>query len=145
MYTTNLGLHTPAPPSFAFSMKFGPLPMSVMAPMIASMKVNVASLKRWCDHGFLAATELADFLAVRRVPFRTAHGVVRKIVHYCQTRGVRLSQLSLNELRDFHSKFDAKALDVLSPEKVVRAKTSYGGTSPASVQRQIAKLRRSLP
>ncbi len=116
--------------------------LSVMAPMVGSMKVNTDRLKHWCDYGFLAATELADFLAERGVPFRTAHGVVRKLVSYCQRKGVRLDQLSLLELKVFHSQFDKEALSLLEPEKVVRAKTSYGGTSPASVQRQIAKLRR---
>jgi argininosuccinate lyase len=118
--------------------------LSVMAPMIRSMKVNAHAMKRWCDEGFLAATELADFLAVRGVPFRAAHGVVRQIVRFCQSKGVRFDQLSLEELRRFHSVFDEKALAVLTPERVVRAKTSYGGTSPASVRRQIAKLRRAL-
>lgn len=118
--------------------------LSVVAPMIGSMKVNVARLKHWCDYGFLAATELADFLAERGVPFRSAHGVVRQIVNYCQKKGVRLDQLTLLELKVFHSGFDAEALTLLAPEKVVRAKTSYGGTSPASVKRQIAKLRRLI-
>ncbi len=118
--------------------------LSVMAPMMGTMKVNVATLKHWCDYGFLAATELADFLAERGVPFRTAHGVVRKLVAYCQSKGVRLDRLSLSELQQFHPKFDAHALDLLAPEKVVRAKTSYGGTSPASVARQISKLKKLI-
>ena len=118
--------------------------LSVMAPMVASMKVNTKKLLAWCDHGFLAATELADFLAEAGVPFRTAHGIVRKIVAYCQLKEIRLDELGLPELRRFHEKFDLRALDLLSPEKVVRAKTSYGGTSPASVRRQIQKLKRSL-
>jgi argininosuccinate lyase len=118
--------------------------LSVMSPMIASMKLNENSIKQWLDRGFLAATELADFLAERGVPFRAAHGVVRQIVLYCQSKGVRFEQLSIEELRRFHPEFDRTALALLSPEKVVQAKTSYGGTSPASVQRQMEKLRRSL-
>lgn len=116
--------------------------LSVMAPMVGTMKVNVERLKHWCEYGFLAATELADFLAERGVPFRTAHGVVRRVVSYCQRKGVRLDQLSLLELKVFHSRFDKEALSLLEPEKVVRAKTSYGGTSPASVRRQIKKLQK---
>ena len=115
--------------------------LSVMAPMIRSMEVNTLTMKQWCDHGFLAATELADFLVRNGVPFRTAHGVVRQVVAYCERRKVRLDQLSLLELKIFHSAFDAEALSLLDPEKVVRAKKSDGGTSPESVRRQIAKLR----
>jgi argininosuccinate lyase len=118
--------------------------LSVMAPMIRSMQVNTLTMKQWCDHGFLAATELADFLARKGVPFRTAHGVVRQIVAYCERRKIRLDQMSLLELKVFHSAFDAESLSLLAPEKVVRAKKSDGGTSPESVRRQIAKLRRLL-
>jgi argininosuccinate lyase len=67
--------------------------------MIRSLKVNTASLKRWCDVGFLAATELADYLAGKGVPFRSAHGVVREIVRYCREKGVKFDQLSIGELR----------------------------------------------
>lgn len=115
--------------------------LSVMAPMVRTMQVNTLTMKQWCDHGFLAATELADFLARKGIPFRTAHGVVRQIVAYCERRKIRLDQLSLLELKVFHSAFDAESLSLLEPEKVVRAKTSDGGTSPQSVRRQIAKLR----
>lgn len=118
--------------------------LAVMAPMIGSIKLKTATIKRWCETGFLAATELADFLANKGVPFRAAHGVVRDVVRYCQQKGVKFDQLSIKELREFHPKFDAKALFLLTPEKVVRAKTSYGGTSPASVQRQLEKLRRAV-
>jgi argininosuccinate lyase len=118
--------------------------LSVVAPMVASMKVNTETLRRWCEHGFLAATELADFLAERGVPFREAHGIVRRIVRYCSMKASRLDQMTLAELKEFHAAFDASALDLLSPETVVRAKTSYGGTSPASVQRQITKLKKLI-
>ncbi len=118
--------------------------LSVMAPMVGSVRVNVNSMKKACQLGFLAATELADYLAERGVPFRAAHGVVKDVVRYCQVRGVRFEQLSLDELKRFHASFDRNALNILTPEKVVRAKTSYGGTSPASVRRQIRLLNRSL-
>jgi argininosuccinate lyase len=118
--------------------------LSVMAPMIASLQIKEQNLKRWCSVGFLAATELADFLAESGVPFRSAHGIVRKIVASCEERGIHFDQLTLPELKKFHPRFSGLALSLLSPEKVVRAKTSYGGTSPASVRRQILKLRRSL-
>ncbi len=118
--------------------------LSVMAPMINSMTLKEHIIKLSLERGFLSATELADFLAVRGVPFRAAHGVVRQIVAYCHEKGVRFNQLSLQELRRFHPMFDKTALGLLTPETVVRAKTSYGGTSPKSVERQLSKLRRSI-
>jgi len=118
--------------------------LSVMAPMIASMTLHERHIKLWLERGFMAATELADFLAKRGVPFRAAHGIVRQIVAYCQTRGVRFDQLSLEELLRFNKFFDKTALDLLNPDSVVRAKTSYGGTSPRSVEKQLEKIRRSI-
>jgi argininosuccinate lyase len=118
--------------------------LSVMSPMVGSMTLREVHIRQSLERGFLAATELADFLAVRGVPFRAAHGVVRQIVAYCQNKGVRFNQLSLEELRRFHALFDKKAIALLTPENVVRSKTSYGGTSPQSVERQIQKLRRSV-
>lgn len=115
--------------------------LGVMAPMIASMVIHIEVMERACDQGFIGATELADYLTVRGVPFRFAHGVVRKIVSYCQAKGVRFDQLSVEELKRFHKKFDFNALQLLTPQKVVAAKTSYGGTSPQSVSRQIKKLK----
>jgi len=118
--------------------------LAVMAPMLNSIRVNTDSMRQWCKKGFLAATELADFLAEKGVPFRAAHGIVATIVAYCQKRGLSLEQISLEDLKVFHPKFSREAIGLLTPEKVVRAKTSYGGTSPASVRRQIAKLRRLI-
>lgn len=118
--------------------------LSVMAPMVGSMRINVHRMERSCRFGYLSATELADYLAARGVPFRAAHEIVQQIVAYCQSKGVQFDQLSLSELRHFHPRFDADALAVLTPQKVVRAKTSYGGTSPSSVERQLKKLKVAL-
>jgi len=118
--------------------------LSVLAPMIDSMVIDSMRMRVACDSGFLEATELADFLAERGVPFRVAHAVVRRIVLFCQQKGVRLVELSLAQLKNFHPKFNEDALEILTPERVVSAKKSYGGTSPASVKHQIRTLRRLL-
>ena len=116
--------------------------LGIMIPMIKTMKVNEEKMKAWCDHGYLAATEMADFLVNRGVPFRSAHGVIQALVRSCESRGKRLDQLTLKELQKFHTRFNPSVLAILKPEKVVQAKKSYGGTSPESVRRQIDKLRR---
>jgi argininosuccinate lyase len=118
--------------------------LSVMAPMVASIKINGAQMQLGCQEGFLEATELADYLTKRGVPFRAAHGVVHQIVLYCQKKKIKFKDLSLPVLKRFHAKFEPGVFDVLTPEHVVRAKSSYGGTSPASVKRQIKKLKSLL-
>lgn len=118
--------------------------LSIMARMIQTLKVDEAQMRHQCDQGFLEATELADFLAQQGVPFRLAHGTVRKIVLYCQKQKIRFRDLSLDTLKKFHKKFSPQVLKVLTPDAAVRAKQSYGGTSPQSVKNQISKLNRLI-
>jgi argininosuccinate lyase len=112
--------------------------------MIATLTVRADRMRAACDQGFLAATELADYLTEKGVPFRQAHGVVKRVVAYCEAQRIRLDELTLEELRRFDAAFDAGALRVLSMEQVVRVKSSAGGTAPPQVRRQIARLMRLL-
>jgi argininosuccinate lyase len=93
---------------------------------------------------FLLATELADFLASRGVPFREAHRVVGQLVASCEARGGNLSLLSLEDLQAAHPAFDAEALAWLEPEAAVERRTSTGGTAWCEVQRQLEVLRGTL-
>jgi argininosuccinate lyase len=93
----------------------------------------------------LLATELADFLASRGVPFRDAHHVVGRIVRDCETRGIGLDALGVDGLQAFHPAFDADALEWLEPESAAERRTSRGGTAWCEVTRQIGLLRQSLP
>jgi len=93
---------------------------------------------------FLLATELADFLASRGVPFREAHRVVGQLVATCEQQGGNLSLLTLDVLRGAHPAFDADALAWLVPEAAVERRTSFGGTAWCEVQRQVDVLRGTL-
>ncbi len=93
---------------------------------------------------FLLATELADFLAQRGVPFREAHRVVGQLVASCEQRGGDLSLLSLEDLQAAHSAFDAQALAWLEPEAAAERRTSHGGTAWCEIERQVAQLRVTL-
>ena len=92
----------------------------------------------------LLATELADFLASRGVPFRDAHHVVGRIVRDCESRGVGLDALGVDGLKAFHDAFDATALEWLEPESAAERRTSRGGTAWCEVTRQVGLLRQSL-
>lgn len=118
--------------------------LQILSPMMKTMKVNAGRMKKVCDAGFPAATELADFLVKQGVPFRSAHGVIQALVKWCDKKEKRLDQLTPKELKKFHSRLDESALAILKPEQVVRAKTSHGGTSPESVRHQIQKLSRLI-
>ncbi len=118
--------------------------LAVATPMIATMVVREERMRSLCDRGFLAATELADNLTEKGVPFRTAHGVVKRIVAYCEGQPIRLDELTLEELQRFDAAFDEGTLRVLSVDQVVHVKDSIGGTSPRRVRAQIAQLKSRL-
>ena len=100
--------------------------LAVAGPMIATMVVRAERMRALCDRGFLAATELADYLTEKGVPFRSAHGVVKRVVAYCETQRIRLDELTLEELQRFDDAFDAGALKRLSIDQVVHVKDSEG-------------------
>jgi argininosuccinate lyase len=118
--------------------------LAVAGPMIATMTVRADRMRSLCDRGFLAATELADYLTEKGIPFRTAHGVVKRVVAYCEGQRIRLDELTLEELRRFDARFDPGALRVLSIDQVVHVKDSYGGTSPRRVREQLVKLKKLI-
>ena len=116
--------------------------LAVAGPMLATLTVRADRMRALCDRGYLAATELADYLTEKGVPFREAHGVIKRLVAYCESRPIRLEELTLEEVRRFHPSFDAGALLRLSIDQVVHVKDSEGGTSPRRVRQQIARLKR---
>lgn len=93
---------------------------------------------------FSLATELADLLASRGVPFREAHEVVGGIVRWCEEQGGNLTLLTAEIARGFHDAFPEDLGDWLDPRAAVERRTSLGGTAWSEVQRQVDELRRRL-
>ncbi len=118
--------------------------LAVAGPMVATMVVRADRMRSLCDRGYLTATELADYLTEKGTPFRTAHGVVKRVVAYCEGQKIRLDELTLEELQRFDASFDSGALNVLSVDQVVHVKDSEGGTSPRRVRQQISQLKRLM-
>jgi argininosuccinate lyase len=90
---------------------------------------------------FLLATELADWLVTKGVPFRDAHHVAGRIVATCEARRTDFRHLTVEELRTFHPLFDADALRWLDPEAAIERRASYGGTATPEIRRQAEQLR----
>ncbi len=88
-----------------------------------------------------AATEIADYLAAKGMPFRDAHHVSGEIVRYAESNGKGLNELTLTEMLPFSALIADDLLPLLTPQAVVAAKTSRGGTAPARVAEQLAKAR----
>jgi argininosuccinate lyase len=112
--------------------------------MLATMTVNAGAMRAGAQGGFMAATDLADFLAERGVPFRDAHEVVGRLVLAAEKSGRSLEELTLDELREASPAFDEAALEALKIENVVARRTSEGGTAPLRVAEQLASAERAL-
>jgi argininosuccinate lyase len=115
------------------------LAIAAMTGMVADMTINVAKMKQAAGAGFSTATDLADWL-VRKVglPFREAHHVTGHAVALAESKGCGLEGLSLAELQAIHPAITKEIYDVVTVEASVASRTSYGGTAPAEVRRQIA-------
>lgn len=118
--------------------------LSAVTGMVATMQVNADVMLAGAQGGFMAATDLADFLAARGVPFRDAHEIVGKLVLTAEKSGKTLQQLTLSELQEASSIFDESALEVLKIETVVARRTTEGGTAPQRVAEQLALVEATL-
>jgi argininosuccinate lyase len=94
--------------------------------------------------GFALATELADFLAARGIPFREAHRAVGKLVRRCEELGVSLEVIPQEELAAAHPALPDLPRELLTPQGSVANKKSPGSTSPGSVEAQLQEARRFL-
>jgi len=112
--------------------------------MIATMKVNADRMLQACQEGFLNATDLADYLVVKGLPFRKAHEVVGAVVRHAIEKRSRLEDLSLKELRGFCDLIEDDVFEVLPIERCVARRTSQGGTSPEVFPPQVERARSGL-
>lgn len=118
--------------------------LSVTAGMLATLKVREERLTQAVRQDYSNATDLADYLAKKGVPFREAHEIVGKAVLHCIQQGVFLVDLPLEVYRQFSSLIDDDIYTAIAPETCVAGRTSFGGTAPAEVQRQISMGRALL-
>jgi len=119
--------------------------LSVTAGMWADLTVNRERYAEALRGDFLLATELADFLVGRGVPFRDAHHAAGQLVRWCEQRGSDLTALTVEILQHHHPAFTAEALDWLDPAAAAERRRSRGGTAWSEVQRQVGLLRQTLP
>jgi len=118
--------------------------VDMMYNMITTMTVNKERMLGVMDKGFINATDLADYLVTKDVPFREAHGVVGSVVKYCIAENLKLEDVPLEMMKQFSDKIDEDVYAVLSIEMCVERRNSYGGTSPSSVDVQIVNARESV-
>ena len=118
--------------------------LAVMTPMLATMRVNRENMKKAAEGGFIGATDLADYLVGRGLPFRSAYKISGGIVAYCIANGKTLETMTLSEYRAHCDLIDEGVFEAVDLLTCVRRRTSEGGTSPSSVAAQVAAAREVL-
>jgi len=118
--------------------------LAALTGMIATLHVNADAMRAGAQGGFMAATDLADYLAAKNIPFRDAHEIVGRIVLHAEKTGQTLPQLTLDTLRTFSPAFDEDALNATALDAVVARRTTEGGTAPARVHEQLAQAEHLL-
>lgn len=118
--------------------------LQLFAPMVATMKVNTDRMRQAVNQDFSNATDIADYLVNKGLPFRQAHEVIGKTVLYCIQNKKYLLDMSIEEFKTFSSLFESDIYQVLQPEQVVNARNVYGGTASNQVTEAIANAEQVL-
>ncbi len=118
--------------------------LQVFAPMIATMKANTQNMKRAAQTGFINATDLADYLVKKGLPFRSAYKISGQLVALCIQQNTVLEELPLATYKEFSHLFEEDLYNDIDLVTCVEKRISEGGTSTASVKAQIAYVREVL-
>ena len=116
----------------------------VTTTVLRNLRVNEQRSREAATHGYMNATELADYLVRKGMPFREAHETVGRIVMHAIDRGVELNELPLADLESFSALMDQDVFESLSLENSLATKSQIGGTAPERVAEELKSARRRL-
>jgi argininosuccinate lyase len=117
--------------------------LKVFQGMLGGLILNVDQVSRLAGESYMLATDLADYLVGKGVPFREAHGVMRRLCAYCEANGKELQELALEEYRQFSESFDEGVYEITALASVV-ARNNPGGTAPGRVAEGLEQARQVL-
>ena len=118
--------------------------MEIASGMLETMTVNADAMLAQAGKGFTAATDVADYLAKKGMPFRDAHRVVGELVLYCEQHGKGLEDLTPAEFKAASDLFEDDIAQDLDPVGIANARNTYGGTGRAAVEAQLAEAKAAL-
>ena len=118
--------------------------LKVFGDLLGGIEVNAKAMREAAEEGYATATDLADYLVKKGLPFREAHEAVAKAVKFAEERGCDLAALKLPELQQFSPLIANDVFAALTLEGALKARSHIGGTAPARVKAAIAKGRKSL-
>ena len=118
--------------------------LGVFAPMVKTMTVKAENMSKAAQEGFINATDLADYLVKKGLPFRSAYKISGRIVAACIEQGCVLEEMPLSQYKTFSDCFEKDLYDAISLRTCVEKRISEGGTSLSSVEKQIAWVKQFL-
>ena len=118
--------------------------LQVFAPMIDTLTANTANMRLAAQKGFINATDLADYLVKKGLPFRSAYKIYGSLVAYCIANNTVLEELSLDTYKGYSELFDTDLYEAIDLMVCVEKRISQGGTSVSSVEQQIKYVREML-
>ena len=116
--------------------------LKVFKGMLVTVRFNTSRMEASAKNGYMNATDCADYLARKGLPFRECHEVIGRIVLGCIKKGCAIEDLSLSELKEYSPLFEEDIYDMITPEACIRSKRSEGSTSFESVRKQLDKIRK---
>lgn len=118
--------------------------LEVLTEMIRNMKFKFENMKKALTDGFITATDLADYLARKGMPFRQAHEVTGKIVAYAERKGKELLKLSMSELQMFSDLLEEDVFEFITIEGSISSRKSYGGTARENVLKMVEEAKKEV-
>lgn len=117
--------------------------VNIFTEMIATMKVKEENMERAAKYGYMNATDAADYLVTKGIPFRDCHEIIGRIVLYCINKGIAIEEMSMEEFKSFSDQFDMDIYDKIAIRSCIKAKRSQGSTSFDSVKQQLADIKKA--
>jgi argininosuccinate lyase len=118
--------------------------LAIMAELLGNISFRTGRMEEATKTGCITATDLADYLVLHNVPFREAHGIVGRAVAVCIAKGCELTDLTLDEIREFSPVIDKDVFEVLSVEGSVNSRISTGGTASVRVEEAILAAEKQM-
>ena len=118
--------------------------LTVFPPMLRTLKALPENMLKAAQKGFINATDLADYLTKKDVPFRTAYKLVGQIVAYCIEKNTVLEDMDIAEYQSFHPLFEKDVFEAISLRRCVESRISAGGTNQASAEEQIKYIEKFI-
>ena len=117
--------------------------LNVYEGMLGSLKVIGQRMSEFANESYMLATDMADYLVNKEVPFREAHGIMRNLCDYCEDQGKELKELSLSEYHAFSNVFEDDVYNITAWSSV-EARDNLGGTAPSQVEQELGEARRQM-